>query len=95
VLQHKKHLIPAILHVDDTCRIQTIDSETNLHYYKLIEEFFLITGVPILFNTSFNLAGDCIVETLEHAIDTLKRSEIDYLYLPEHNLLIENNVSRT
>ena len=95
VLQNKKQLIPAILHVDDTCRIQTIDLETNFHYYKLIEEFFHITGVPILFNTSFNLAGDCIVETLDDAIDTLRRSEIDYLYLPEHNLLIENNVSRT
>jgi carbamoyltransferase len=47
-----------------------------------------MTGVPMLFNTSFNLAGDPLVETLEDAIDTLARSDIKYLYLPEVGKLI-------
>jgi carbamoyltransferase len=43
-------------------------------------------------NTSFNLAGDCIVETIPQAIDTLKKSKIDYVYFPEKNILVEKNV---
>lgn len=84
--------IPAILHVDWTCRIQTVTKEQNYHYYNLIESFYQKTGVPILFNTSFNLGGEVLVETLDDAIDTLKRSEIEYLFLPEEmRLIIEEN----
>jgi len=88
VLDNKKHLIPSIIHIDGTCRIQTVDQKQNNHYYQLIQAFKELTGIPILFNTSFNLAGDCIVETLEQAVDTLNNSEINFLYLPEFNLLI-------
>lgn len=88
-LENKKAEIPAIIHVDGTCRIQTVTEKQNCHFYNLIKEFKDITGIPILFNTSFNLAGDCIVETLENAILTLKNSEIDYLYLPEFDLLVQ------
>jgi len=81
--------IPAIIHVDGTCRIQTVTEEQNKHYYDLIKTFHSRTGVPILFNTSFNLGGDPLVETLEDAIHTLKQSEIEYLYLPELGKLIK------
>jgi carbamoyltransferase len=74
--------VPSIIHVDNTCRIQTVTREQNKHFYELIEEFYNRTGVPILFNTSFNLAGEPLVETLEDAIDTVNRSEIDYIYVP-------------
>lgn len=90
VLKDKQPLIPAITHIDGTCRIQTVSIDDNENYYKLIKEFYKITGVPILFNTSFNLAGDTIVETLEDAIWTLKNSKIDYLYLPEMSVLVKN-----
>ena len=86
--QDKKHLIPSVIHVDGTCRVQTVTKEQNYHFYNLINLFKNKTGVPLLFNTSFNLAGDPIVETTEHAIDTLKRSDIKYLYLPEHGKLV-------
>jgi len=86
VLQPEK--IPAITHVDNTCRVQTVKQEQNKHYYDLIKAFNDITGVPILFNTSFNLAGDCIVETLDDALDTLRRCNIKYLYLPELQTLL-------
>ena len=56
----------------------------NKHYYDLIEEFYKQTGVPILFNTSFNLAGEPLVETLEDAKDTVKRSAIDLLVYVGH-----------
>jgi carbamoyltransferase len=80
--------IPSIIHVDGTCRIQTVTEEQNKHFYKLISTFYKETGVPVLFNTSFNLGGDPLVETLIDALDTLARSEIEYLYLPEYNKLI-------
>ena len=80
--------IPSIIHVDGTCRIQTVTEEQNFHYYNLIKEFYNETGCPILFNTSFNLGGEPLVETLEDAIWTLQNSDIDYLFLPEFNKLI-------
>ena len=83
-----KEKIPAIIHVDSTCRIQTVSREQNPHYYDIIKTFKEKTGVPIIFNTSFNLGGEPLVETLDDAIRTLSTSDIEYLYLPEFNKLI-------
>ena len=80
--------IPSIIHEDGTCRIQTVTQEQNYHYYNIIKAFKDKTGIPMVFNTSFNLGGDPLVETLDHAIDTLIGSKIDYLYLPENDVLI-------
>jgi carbamoyltransferase len=85
----KQETIKAITHVDGTCRIQTVTEEQNPHYYKLIQEFEKITGVPILFNTSFNLAGDPLVETIEDALETMLKSEMKYMYVPELGYLLE------
>ena len=87
VLPNKQHLIPAITHVDGTCRIQTLKREQNEKYYDLINEFYKLTGVPILFNTSFNLAGRPMVETIQDALETVNKSDINYLYLPENEQL--------
>ena len=80
--------IPSIIHVDGTCRIQTVTEERNSHYYNFINTFKEETGCPIVFNTSFNLGGEPLVETLEDAVRTLIQSEIEYLYLPEYDSLI-------
>jgi carbamoyltransferase len=88
VLLEKQNLIPCITHVDGTCRVQTVNQMQNENFYGLIEEFYNLTGVPILFNTSFNLAGDCIVETIDDALLTLRNSDLKYLYLPEIDSLI-------
>ena len=80
--------VPAIIHADNTCRIQTVTQEQNEHFYNLINCFFERTGVPMLLNTSFNLGGEPLVETFEHAIYTLKNSMIEYLYLPEIETLV-------
>ena len=89
VWPEKQKQIQAITHVDGTCRIQTVTKEQNLHYYNLIQEFENITGVPILFNTSFNLAGDPLVETIEDALKTMLKSEMKYMYVPELEMLLE------
>jgi carbamoyltransferase len=80
--------VPAIIHYDNTCRVQTVTKKQNKHFYSLIEEFQTLTGVPILLNTSFNLAGEPLVETFIDALITLNNSDIDYLYLPEISTLI-------
>jgi carbamoyltransferase len=89
--------IPSIIHVDGTCRIQTVTEEENKHYYELISEFNKLTGTPILFNTSFNLGGDPLVETIDDALHTLRQSNLQYLYLPELGklLTIPHNFSET
>ena len=86
--------IPSIIHVDGTCRIQTVTREQNPLYYDYINEFYKQTGVPIIFNTSFNLGGEPLVETLDDAFRTLANSDIEYLYIAEHGILAKvKNVS--
>jgi len=80
--------IPAIIHVDGTCRIQTVNKEQNENYYNLIKTFKEKTGCPIIFNTSFNLGGEPLVETLEDAFWTLQESDIEYCYLPEYGKML-------
>tara|TARA_B100001250_G_scaffold42121_1_gene33314 strand:+ start:5947 stop:7761 length:1815 start_codon:yes stop_codon:yes gene_type:complete len=81
--------IPAIIHVDGTCRIQTVTEDVNKNYYDIIQEYYNQTDCPIIFNTSFNLGGEPLVETLDDALRTLANSLIEYLYLPEYGLMIE------
>ena len=78
--------IPAVIHVDNTARVQTVTREENGIYYNLVEEFCKITQVPVLLNTSFNVAGEPIVETPVDALNTFLKTQIDYLVI--HNYLI-------
>jgi len=84
----KKSGIDAVMHVDNTCRVQTITKRQNKHFYNLIKAFKYKTKVPILLNTSFNLGGEPLVETFDDAIRTLNKSNINQLYLPEVGRLI-------
>jgi carbamoyltransferase len=88
VREDKKDLIPGVIHVDGTCRIQTVTEDQNYHYYNLIKSFYEITSIPLVFNTSFNLGGEVICHTLFDAYTTLDNSSIEYLYLPEEKKLI-------
>jgi carbamoyltransferase len=65
----KRHIIPAVIHVDDTCRPQSINEKTNPVYYKILKNFYERTGVPVLLNTSFNVRGEPIVS---RPIDALR-----------------------
>lgn len=71
--------IPAVTHVDYTARIQTVHSQTNPKYYKLLKKFEEITGCPILVNTSFNVRGEPIVATPEDAFRCFMGSDLDFL----------------
>ena len=74
--------VPAITHIDNTARIQTVNEEFNPEYYKLIKEFYKITGVPMILNTSLNGNGQPILETEEDALDFFeKNKEVDALVL--------------
>ena len=79
----KRELIPAVNHVDDTGRLQTVERHVNPRYYRLIEEFDRITGVPIVLNTSFN-ENEPIVMTPSHAIETFTKTKMDTLVLGNH-----------
>jgi carbamoyltransferase len=87
VIKDKQDTIPAVTHVDGTGRLQTVFSETNPRYYKLIRAFKDQTGVPVLLNTSFNLKGEPIVASPADAYNTFKKSGMDLLVL--ENFLIK------
>ena len=81
-------IIPGITHVDNTCRIQTV-SKNDGYLYELLTKFKEVSGHGILLNTSFNLAGDPLVETPEDAVKTLNECSLDYLWFEETKQLIE------
>ena len=86
VKKHKRKLVPAITHIDGTTRPQLVYKNDNPRYYKLIEKFNHLTGVPLLLNTSFNLKGEPIVCSPRDAISTFMKSGLDILVL--HNFVI-------
>jgi carbamoyltransferase len=91
VFDVKKTNIPGVTHIDNTCRIQTLKKQENFHYYNLINEFYKITNVPILLNTSFNLAGQPLVNSVEDAIKTLTNcnNKFNIIYFPEIEKIYE------
>jgi carbamoyltransferase len=77
----KRDVIPSVTHVDGSARPQTVEKEANPLYWKLIDEFGKITGVPVVMNTSFNLRGEAIVHTPTDAIRTFFSSGMDALVI--------------
>ena len=73
--------IPSVSHVDGTARVQTVNKNQNEVFYNLIKEFKKQTGVGCVLNTSFNDAGEPIVETPRDAMITFSKTKIDYLVL--------------
>jgi len=78
-LNIKKSSIPAVTHVDYSARIQTVHKETNLLFYKLIQEFEKNTQFPILINTSFNVRGEPIVCSATDAFKCFMGTDLDIL----------------
>ena len=73
--------IPAVTHVDGTGRLQTVSAESNSLYYDLISEFYKITGIPVLINTSMNVMGEPIVNTLEQAYQMIVKTDMDCIVM--------------
>ena len=84
----KRNEIPAVTHVDGSGRLQTVYKDTNEKYYNLIKEFYNITNIPILLNTSFN-ENEPIVSNPQEALDCFLRTKMDILTLG--NYLIQRN----
>jgi carbamoyltransferase len=80
VKKEKKEIIPAVVHIDGTSRVQTVKRENNENYYNLISSFYSKTRVPILLNTSFN-ENEPIVRTLEETLECFLRTDIDALFI--------------
>ena len=73
--------LPAVTHLDYSARIQTVHAETNRLYHALLSRFYMLTGCPVLVNTSFNVRGEPIVCTPRDAYLCFMRTEMDYLVL--------------
>src|SRR5207253_5714299 len=72
----KRALIPAVTHVDGSGRLQTVTRDTNPRYYALIDRFCMLTGVPMVLNTSFN-ENEPVVCRPEEALDCFLRTRMD------------------
>lgn len=86
VLPEVREQIPAVVHVDNTARLQSVKREQNPKVYDLIVEFGKITGVSVILNTSFNVKGEPIVESPEDAIWCFLKTDIDVLVLEDYIL---------
>ena len=73
----KPEKIPAVTHVDGTGRLQTVNKDANPLYYDLISEFYKITGIPVIINTSMNVMGEPIVNTPEQAYQMIVKTDMD------------------
>jgi carbamoyltransferase len=77
----KPEKIPAVTHVDGTGRLQSVSRGVNPLYYDLINEFYKLTGIPVIINTSMNVMGEPIVNTPEHAHNMILKTDMDYLVM--------------
>ena len=85
--QEVKDKVPAVVHFDDTARLQTVTEDDNKWYFDFLTKWEEKSGVPIILNTSFN-DREPICETPEHAINCFLGTEIDYLYFYDLNILV-------
>jgi carbamoyltransferase len=83
IREERRAKIPAVTHVDGSGRLQTVERATNPRYYRLIEEFEKITGIPIVLNTSFN-ENEPVVCKPEEALACFLRTKMDMLVLGDH-----------
>ena len=93
-LNIKRSSIPAVTHVDYSARVQTVDKDINPLYHSLISKFNEITGVPILVNTSFNIRGEPIVNSVEDAYKCFLTTELDYLVCGNFILNKKNQIKK-
>lgn len=76
--------VPAVVHVDNTGRLQSVKQEWNPLYYRLISEFHQLTGIPLVLNTSFNVMGKPIIHSIEDALTTFYTSGMEQLAIDRY-----------
>ena len=77
-------VLPAITHVDGTARVQTVNQKQNPRYYRLIKEFGRLTGIDCVLNTSFNIRGEPIINTVDEAIKCLMTTGLHALFIEDY-----------
>ena len=87
--KQKEGILKAGLAIDKKSRIQTVAKQDNLYYYDLLKSFEKLTNIPVLLNTSLNLPGEVLVETIEDMKEFFIKSNLNYIYFPEVNKLIK------
>lgn len=86
--------IPAVVHADNTSRVQTVSGKHNPEFYQTIEAFRKLTDIPVLINTSFNINGEAIVDTPLDAIESFIYMDIDYLAIGDFLVSKQLNQNR-
>lgn len=81
VPESRRRIIPGVVHIDGTCRVQTVGTDYPGAIHRLLEHFERLTGVPLVLNTSFNMRGEPICETPYDALRCFMSSGLDVLYL--------------
>jgi len=88
-LKAARSTVPAVTHVDGSARLQTVDPTRHGRFYKLLQAFEARTGCPLLINTSFNVRGEPMVCTPEHAYRCFLATNMDALVMGDFLLLKE------
>ncbi|NQV42521.1 MAG: carbamoyltransferase [Candidatus Marinimicrobia bacterium] len=86
MINSPRSTVPAITHVDQSARIQTVNATDNPRYHALISSFYELTGSPVIINTSFNVRGEPIVCQPEEAFTCFMRTDMDHLVLGNYLL---------
>ena len=92
VRRERREIVPAVTHVDGSGRLQTVERHQNPLFYRLIESFYELTGVPMLLNTSFN-QNEPIVCNVDEAVDCFLRTRMDVLVLGNHLIMRDEGYS--
>ena len=84
VKEKYRRLLPAISHIDNSSRLQTVSSEQNSFIYDILKEFEELSGFPVLVNTSFNIKGKAILTHYQAALQILDSTELDGVVLGDY-----------
>ena len=86
-----KNLIPSAVHINDTCRTQLVSKSINPVFWKIINDFYKKTNIPIILNTSFNRHGISTISSPRQAIEHLLNGSMDVLYLENYIISLDKN----
>ena len=87
----KEKIVPAIVHLDGTCRVQTISDKQDKMLYEIVKKFYEVSGIPIVCNTSLNDHNEPIVNSIEEAIEFALDKKIPIAYINGYRVLLKNN----
>ncbi len=86
----KAKIVPAIIHLDGTCRVQTVSSKDDKILYEVVNLFYKKTGIPIICNTSLNDHGEPIINRIEEAMNFALRKNIEIIYINGYRICLKN-----